>query len=435
MYGTRTLKPRHGKGALPLPATFSLRLVSKNGLVLALFGLLFVWFFVGPTFRLLLPFSSTTNGPDHHGHPLTSPHEIPTTSKYIYPNVEEVELLKELTVHKLVHESKVRDPNFPELENNWIRPLNDFDDPNPFQQKIKEDDENAQSPLHAAKNHFKNHDKIVYRPKSLAQYPEIVIVTAIDYEKYSAAALTKIVQNRVDYGHKQNYGVYVRWYQEFLPVLNSLSYLQLPEKAKWVRLYTMRAAMHAFPHAKWFWYLEQDAFVMNLNIDLHDYLLAPEALDPVMLREQPIMPLDGAIKTYKGSKADSMRLIVTQADNKLATLSYLVKNDEIGRAIVETWGTKLFLNYANFPSGPDSALTHILQWHPFVLSSTSIIPARTIASKYTEVDLPKDTNAKGGDHVHYFKGDLVAHWADCGYASKCEELLHKCSLKMDKYNG
>lgn len=435
MYGTRNLRPKYGKSALPLPATFSPRLVPQNTVFLVVLAVFFVWYFLGPSLPLFLPFSSARNSAQHYGHCLTSAHEIPTTSKYIYPNVEEVELLKELTVHKLVHESKVRDTNFPEIENNLIRSLNIFDDANPVQQKLKEDDENAISPLNLAKNHFKNHDKVVYRPKSSSNYPEIVIVTAVDFEKYSADALTKIVQNRVDYGHKQNYGVYVRWYQEFLPILNSLSYLQLPEKAKWVRLYAIRAAMHAFPEAKWFWYLEQDAFVMNVNIDLHDYLLAPEALDPVMLREQPIIPPDGAIKTYKSSRPESVRLIVTQADNKVDTISFLVKNDELGRAIVETWGTKLFLNYANFPSGPDSALTHILQWHPFILSKTSIIPARTIASKYTEVDLPKDTNEKGGDHVHYFKGDLVAHWADCGYASKCEDLLNKCSLHMEKYNG
>ena len=46
-----------------------------------------------------------------------------------------------------------------------------------------------------------------------------MIVTAVDFNKYSLDGLTKIVQNRVDYAHLQNYGVYVRWSEEFYQYL------------------------------------------------------------------------------------------------------------------------------------------------------------------------------------------------------------------------
>lgn len=416
MLGSSNLKPKYGKksGFLPLPATFNRmnKVKSQNfGFIVIIIVILWLLFASnGITFK-----NHTNNHQYPPPHPLTSPHTIETTSRFIYPAIDHTPLLKELGVHKLVKESRVRDADFPEIEKTVIRSLNIYDDPNPIQQKAKEDEENALSDLAKAKNHFKNQDKVVYKPKSNKNYPEVIIVTAIDFDKYSLDSLIKIVQNRVDYAHLHNYGMYIRWYQEFLPALNSMSYLQLKEKTKWVRLYCLRAAMFAFPEAKWFWYLDQDGFIMNLNIDLQDYILSSESLNPIMKREQPIIPPDGIIKTYKNSKPASIKLIVTQSQSKIETNSMIVKNDDIGKGILDIWGDKLYLNYASFPFGPDSALTHLLQWHPFVLSKTGIIPARTIAAK---------APAKAEDATFdYHPGDLVAQWSHCDINAHCEETL------------
>ena len=111
--------------------------------------------------------------------------------------------------------------------------MNFLDDPHENLQKAKEKEENDNLPLNAAKNYFKNQDKIVLNLNQvllllllLQKYPELVIVTAVDFNKYSLDGLTKIVQNRVDYAHLQNYGVYVRWSEEFLPILNNFQYLE-----------------------------------------------------------------------------------------------------------------------------------------------------------------------------------------------------------------
>lgn len=408
--GGNTFKPKHGKKSfLPVPATFS-NLQRKGNFVYMVVIVVVMWYLFNPLHYVSNLFTSTQTPTFPSPHPFSSSHIIETTSRYIFPPIEDTPLLKELTVHQLVKESKVRDSNFPEIEKNVIRPLNDFDDKDATIQKAKEDEENALSGLAKAKNAFKNQDKVVFRPKKNQAYPDVVIVSAIDFVKHDQDALTKIVQNRIDYGYAQKYGVYIRWSEEFLPKLNSLSYLNSKEKAKWVRLYCLRAAMFAFPEAKWFWYIDQDGLIMNLSINILDYILSPDVLDPIMLREQAIIPPDGTIKTYKNTRAKSVQLIVTQSEQKVETTSFLVKNDEIGKAIVEIWGDELYLNYQNFPYGPDSALTHILQWHPFILSKTTIVPARTISAKY--VKNLKEENKKG-DKYNYYEGDFVAHWADC----------------------
>lgn len=102
----------------------------------------------------------------------------------------------------------------------------------------------------------------------MKNYPEVIVVTAVDFDKYSVDGLAKIVQNRVDYAHFQKYGVYVRWAQEFIPQLNSMVALTDKERSKWVRLFCMRAAMFAFPHAKWFWYLDEDGLIMDMTVNI-----------------------------------------------------------------------------------------------------------------------------------------------------------------------
>ncbi|MCP8720067.1 MAG: hypothetical protein M5F18_12340 [Asgard group archaeon] len=422
--GSGTFKPKYGKSNtsfLPLPATFQ-RINRKTRLPLIIVALLFVWYFLNPlSFINYIFFSSTSTVTYPKGHPLTSRQTIETTSKYIYPPIEHAPLLKKLTSEKLFIEHRYRDQDMDKVK---IKSLNDFDDPDYTVQKQIEDDQNKKLDLDKAKNHFKNQDKIVYSPSSSSKGPELVIVTAVDFDKYSLDALTKIVQNRVDYAHLQNYGIYVRWYQEFLPYFNDFNALKDKERSKWVRVFCMKAAMFAFPNAKWFWYLDQDALIMNMKTNVDDYLLETNSLSSVMLKDQPLIPPNGLIKTYKNAKAEAIRFIFVQSSQKIETASFIVKNDAIGKSMLDIWGDNLYLNYPNFPYGPDSALTHILQWHPFILSKTTIVPTKTISASHTFKDV--------GKNFAYEDGDLVAQWDDCNNPTECESILNNYYNKLKK---
>lgn len=429
---TLRLKPKlklsssHSFGLLePSSSRLSRRKSNRIGACLVL---LVLFWFLSPLLSIRIRWGQTA--PRYPlAHPFTSDHVVGTPSKYIFPVVEDVPKLKELGARNLVREVEVNDPEVPEVKRTVYESLNSLDDPNPVSQKLKEKEENAQSDENKVKNAFKNHDKVVFRPKSLRNYPKVVIVTAVDFDRYSFDAITKLVQNRVDYGYKQNYGVYIRWVQEFVPVMNSLNFLTEKERAKWVRLYCLRAAMFAFPEAEWFWYFDQDGLIMNQKVDLEDYLLNPESLKKSMLLEKPIIPPDGLIKTYKNLQPGRVRLIFTQSEKKIESGSFIVKNDFLGRGLLDTWSDRLFLNYNNFPYGPESAITHILQWHPFVLSRTAIVPARTINS------LGTDTEKEDSTYQYHF-GDLVAQWSNCDTPSKCEEVFAKYAdiLKKQKEN-
>lgn len=413
------------KGSLPVPATFkNIKSTKENRLGALVLICILIWF-LNP-FSVFTHLSGSGNYPKPH--PYSSTEVKKTASKYIYPPIEDASLLQKLGFDQLFTEAKRPDPNVPGLEMTYIESLNLLDDPDAAKQKRKEETDNLISATNRAKNAFKNQDKIVFGPKGRKNYPNVIIVTAIDFDRYSVSSLATLVQNRVNYAHEQGYGLYVRWYQEFAAVMNSKTFLNNRERSKWVRIFCLRSAMFAFPEAEWFWYLDQDGMIMNNRVNLLTDLLSKKALQTNILKERPIIPPEGYIKTYKNLKPENVRLIMTQSESMVVTNSFIVKNDVMGRAIMDFWGDKLNLNYNNFPFGPDSVITHVLQWHPFILSKTALIPTRLINSAHSPQDL--DPNSHATDKFHYFAGDLAVQW-ECK-DSECDQMVKKYGALVQK---
>lgn len=410
-----------GPGTLPPPASFrKMRPVGKRN-ALVLVAVLFLMWFLNPL-RVLSRYHKT--GPKYPAlYPLGSRMTVVTTSPYIYPAIEDADALRNIGVEGFFHRRSAKDALGKKKV--VIESLNVLDDPNPAVQKALEDKQNQGLEADRAKNHFKNLAKLVFRSSSKHRLPKVVIVTAIDFNRYSLNALAEIVQNRVNYAHDHNYGIYVRWIQEFVPGFGSFDDVKDPKRAKWARLFCLRAAMFAFPDAEWFWYLDQDALIMNRGVNLESYLLSPAALRKAILREQPVMPPLGFIKTYKELQPENVKLIFTQSQHKIESNSFLVKNDVIGKAVVNTWHDKLFMNYNNFPYGPDSAIAHILLWHPYVLSKTALVSARMLNS-FHKNDVNEEK--KDEDDKNYYSGDLVVSWPTCSGAL-CENILKKYSSR------
>lgn len=351
-------------------------------------------------------------------HPAGTKHIIKTSLRFLYPAIEDVPVLQEMGIYSL----------FTRLGGDLVS-LNFLDDNDPVKQKAKEAAQNAELQDNVIKNNFKNRRKLQYDSTSSANSPRVVIVTALDYEKYPLQTLVNLVQNRVDYAINYNYGVYVRWTQEFVPEMNDFEFPNNKEKAKWVRLFAMRAAMFAFPHAEWFWYLDQDSLIMNKDVDIANYLLAPSSIEAAMMRDKPLIPPTGIIKTYEKIEPENVKLIFTQSKQKIETGSFLMKNDPVSRGILDTWQDKLYLQYSNFPFGPDSAITHILQWHPYILSKTILVPARMISSMHNPL---VSEDQRETDPLNYYPGDLVAQWIECNSEESCDNILNSYWEKLQK---
>ena len=348
-------------------------------------------------------------------HPMGTKHIINTDLRFILPAIEDVEILKEMGIEEL----------FVWRGTDYMS-LNVLDKPNLAQQMAIEDSLNTDAKL-KVKHKFKNYRKYAHW-SGPENSPSIVIVSALNYNMYSPEALLDLIKNRVKYATEYDYGVYVRWTQEFVPEMNDLNFAFDRERSKWTRVFCLRAAMFAFPDAEWFWYVDEDALIMEKDTDIGSYLLTRDALEVAMLRNQPIIPPTGIIKTFQTTLPEHVKFIFTQLKEKIETGSFLVKNDPIAKGMLDIWLDKLYLSYENFENGIDSAITHILQWHPYFLGRSIIVPTRMINSVHN----PSVTEEmKESDSMNYYPGDLVAQWTDCGSFDKCGAILSDYLQKLN----
>ena len=160
-----------------------------------------------------------------HGYYLN---ELPASSRLIFPHVEHSPVLKEIGINALYIQRYEMDGTRKFVLKADDKPLTD------------EDKKKTTDQILLVKRSFLDHGKLVYRKDS--DEPEIVIVTLIDFENDELDSIVKIVQNRVDYAQKHKYGVYIRWAQEFLPLMEKQTVLESYEHFKPL---IMRSTIHA----------------------------------------------------------------------------------------------------------------------------------------------------------------------------------------------
>lgn len=282
------------------------------------------------------------------------------------------------------------------------------------------------------KRSFLDHGKLVYRKTNDA--PKVVVVTLIDFENYDMETVIRIVQNRVDYAQKHQYGVYVRWIQEFLPVLENQN---LDQSYDFIKPLMIRAAMHAFPTAKYIHFVDQDALLMNLDLSLQKYLLDPKILDLALLRNVPVVA-NSNIKTYNHFELNSAKIIIPHdTDGNIDTYSFVVANDFHGQALVDYLNDPLLRNFPWETKGDKFgyAIGHLLQWHPTLLGKTAIVIPKVLASQHdASLDSEDEAGngASSGDAYHYNEGDLAASFKGCRSRGTCASEIRNMYEKIKK---
>lgn len=142
-------------------------------------------------------------------------------------------------------------------------------------------------------------------------------------------------------------------YETFLPHVGDFDLNGAP--MTWTKVVALRAALTKFPDAKYFWFLEQDALIMNPAITVEHELMKPSNLDDIMIRDHPVVPPDSIIKTFSHLKGQDVDLMITQDKEGLSTSSFIVRNTEWARFFFETWFDPIYRSY-NFQKAETHAL-------------------------------------------------------------------------------
>lgn len=252
--------------------------------------------------------------------------------------------------------------------------------------------------------------------------PPLIIVTAIDPTKYKPEYIQIIIENRRKYAARHGYGLYIRYVSDFYEW--KFSHDKSPS---WAKLAALRAALHAFPHAQHFWYLDQHGLIANLTINVIDSVIQADSLNSLMLRDEPVIQFS-PVHTYKNNIASQVKFIVTQDPvDGLSPASFIIANTHLDKgqyahSLLDYWNDPLTLSYPSFENYDASALNHIMKWHPVYLSRTALVPIRTLAgyrlliSSLTDKITPEEAQKS-----LYQPGDFVVFFDACqpGSLSYC----------------
>ena len=115
--------------------------------------------------------------------------------------------------------------------------------------------------------------------------------------------------------------------------------------ASWSKVVAARHALTEFPDARYIWYLDQDALIMNPNLRVEEYIMAASRLQESMLRDLPVVPPDSIIKTFSNLRGDDVALALTQDKDGMAVGSFVLRNGDWARFLLDTWFEPLYRSY------------------------------------------------------------------------------------------
>lgn len=120
----------------------------------------------------------------------------------------------------------------------------------------------------------------------------------------------------------------------------------------------MRHALTKYPDATYFWFLDEDAMILNFDLTVEKHLMLSSSLERLMIRDQPVVPPDSIIKTFNHLRGQDVDFLLTQDDEGLSIGSYVIRNGDWARFFFETWFDPIYRSY-NFQKAETHALVSV----------------------------------------------------------------------------
>ncbi|KAK0705364.1 glycosyltransferase family 34 protein [Lasiosphaeris hirsuta] len=248
-----------------------------------------------------------------------------------------------------------------------------------------------------------------YKPHTPSGNPPVVIVTVMEEGKYSKSYLDTIKENRIQYAQKHGY-------QTFFPRVSEYELKGAPPS--WTKVVAVRHALTKYPDARFFWFLEQNSFIMNPLLKIEDHVMKSSRLEELMIKDHPVVPPDSIIKTFSHLRGQDVDFVLTQDKEGLSAGSFVIRNGDWAKFFLETWFDPLYRSY-NFQKAETHALEHIVQWHPTILARLALVDQRIINS------YSKDTKGQG-----WQPGDIAVRFSDCSAAH-----TGTCEAESQRFNS
>ncbi|KAK3683659.1 galactosyl transferase GMA12/MNN10 family-domain-containing protein [Podospora appendiculata] len=237
--------------------------------------------------------------------------------------------------------------------------------------------------------------------------PPVVLVTVLDEKKYSKAYIDTVKDNRIQYAEKHGYKTFFA---------KASDYELKGAPPSWASVVATRHALTLFPDCYFVWYLDQNSFVMNPLLRIEDHVMKASRLEALMIKDQPVVPPDSIIKTFSHLKGQDVDFVLTQDKEGLSTGSFVLRNGEWAKYLLETWFDPIYRSY-NFQKAETHALEHIVQWHPTILARLALVDQHIINSY-----------SKDSAGAEYKDGDIAVRFADCTPSG-----AHPCEAESQRF--
>lgn len=142
-------------------------------------------------------------------------------------------------------------------------------------------------------------------------------------------------------------------YATFFPTASQYDVNGSPRS--WALVPSLRHAMAAYPHSKYFLSLSPHALIMKPEVNLYTQFMAPKRLEQLMLRDISVVPPDSVIKTFSHLKGDKVDLVLTQDGEGLCQGSFILRQTDWAKFFLDTWFDPLYRSY-NFQKAEGHAL-------------------------------------------------------------------------------
>jgi mannan polymerase II complex MNN11 subunit len=126
----------------------------------------------------------------------------------------------------------------------------------------------------------------------------------------------------------------------------------------WTKVYALRNALTLWPDCSFIWFLGQDSFIMEPELDIKEHIMKAGKLEAMMIKDHPVVPPDSIIKTFNHLKANDIDLVITQDNEGLSSESMIIRNGDWAKFFLETWYDPIYRSY-NFQKAEEHALVSL----------------------------------------------------------------------------
>lgn len=243
---------------------------------------------------------------------------------------------------------------------------------------------------------------------------EIVILTGSD----SSDTITKqAIKNRAEYAKRHGYSFHFSNFSGF--------HYEDGRHASWKKIPAFKEAVGKYANAKWFWWLDIDALIMNEPIALAPHLLNEHVLMQRLAYNTHVRftnETSGAIHAMAEYFApneinvNNIAMVISQDSKGLNSGSMFLKRGHFMDSLLDAWELQA---EHNFQHRETAALWSIFNQHHALLNYVGIVPQRLINGHTADID------SDGPFHTSDFVLHFGAAGQSCADSTSCVEQWNK----------